>query len=162
MDDSDEDTEDTVIDQKSEKILTDPIENDTSSTKILSVKNEVKELNVPSSTLLNFVPPKGIFANLNFEDICDTSLKKNENENNSTVREVDSVSNLYGPLVPEFRKISKMNSVNIKRIENTSSEDEWVEKTESYNKESSSKNKHSKHKKQKHKHKSKKKSHKHK
>jgi hypothetical protein len=158
LDDSDEDT---VNDDKSEKISMDPIEN-TCSNETLSVKTEVKELNVPSSTPLNIIPPKGIFANLNFDDLFDTSHKKNENgnENKVTINEIDNINNLYGPLKPESRKISKMNSVNIKKIENTSSEDEWVEKPESFSKESSLKKKHSKHKK--HKHKSKKKSHKHK
>lgn len=149
LDDSDEDT---VIDLKSENISTDPNENNTCSTEVLSAKNEVKELNVPSTIPFNIFPPKGIFANLNFDDLFDTSHKNNEN---------GSINNSYGPSMPESKNL-KINPVNIKRFENTSSEDEWVEKTESCNKEPSHKNKHSKHKKHKHKHKSKKKSHKHK
>lgn len=158
LDNSDDDT---LTDIKSEKNSTDPNENDICTTEVLSVKKEIKKLDVPRP--YNIFPPKGIFANLNFEDLFDNSPKNNENRSGhkAVKTDIDNINNSYGPLMPESKNF-RMNPVNIKLIENASSEDEWVEKTESVSKESSHKHKHSKHKKHKHKHKLKKKSHKHK
>ncbi|XP_050528379.1 uncharacterized protein LOC126898425 [Daktulosphaira vitifoliae] len=100
-------------------------------------------------------PPKGIFANLNFEELFDNKSNSNiENKNKSDKVLVDDKP-LYGPSVlPIVRNVSVVRSV-VKT--QSSSDEEWIEKTEIKSKKSS--HKHNKHKK---KHKNKKKSHKHK
>lgn len=117
-----------------------------------------------SATHFNLFPPRGIFANLNFEDLFDSSNKNGgkKTDNLGNKSQNDNKDKLYGPSMPECKNLNVISSININNIENTLSDDEWVEKSE-LPKNGSSHNKHSKHKKHKHKHKSKKKSsHKHK
>lgn len=127
-------------------------------TKISPVKNEVLESNVASTTPFNLFPPKGIFANLNFDDLFNSpNNSRIENKTSQSDKiQTNSINKLYGPLLPECLS-SKTKSVKVHSIDSEFMEDEWVEKTESPKKESSHKNKHKKHK---HKKKSKKKSHK--
>lgn len=126
----------------------------------MPINKEIVKSSVQISTTFNLFPPKGIFANLDFGDLFDTSNRNNENKTAcSSKYPMDNINKSYGPLLPEQLEL-KPSLVNIKSVENSLVEDEWVEKSESHNNISNHKNKHSKHKK--HKHKSKKKSHKHK
>lgn len=132
------------------------------SNEIVSEKKESTEPKPSSTTHLNLFPPKGIFANLNFDDL----FKPNKSTANETEKKIgdnkNKINNLpksYGPFLPEYEKLTTT-YVKIKGIDKTFEEDEWVEKSEVYSSESSHKNKHSKHSKHKKHKKSKKKSHK--
>lgn len=166
MDDSEEEEE--ILSEekpfKSEGIPTTSIENNNKQAKKSSSIVEKVEPIVTKTKPFNLFPPRGIFANLNLDDLFDTPNKINDNSNEHKTsqihsNEIDKLNMLYGPSLPENKKTSS-SSISIKSIVNNFAEDEWVEKSESSNNESSHKNKHSKHKKSKHKHKSKKKSHK--
>lgn len=148
---------------KNENIPRNSNEKDVCSTEISSVKKETVESNVQSAKPFNMFPPKGIFANLNFDDLFNSPDNNTTNKNNiSSKNETDNINKQYGPLLPEKNNI-QFRSINLKNIKSVSSDDEWVEKIElSTKKETSHKKKHSKSKKSKHKKKSKKKSHKHK
>jgi len=166
LDDSDDETLTVQNSLKTEEISTNSNEKEIRSTNISIKKENIVESSVQSSTTFNLFPPKGIFANLNFGDLFDTPNKSNKigNENKnaySSKNHTVDINKSYGPLLPEKNDLNS-SFVNIKSIENSFVEDDWVEKSESPNNISNSKNKHSKHKKHKHKHKSKKKSHKHK
>lgn len=134
-------------------------EKNTSSIKQSSPKLKTSE-NVPNNTPFNLFPPQGIFANLNFDELFDTSKNDKQNKVGFTNKnQNNNVNTLYGPSLPELNKNITTNSICINSIQNTLVEDEWIEKPELSNDLiSSHKKKHSK----KHKHKSKKKSHKHK
>lgn len=158
LDDSDDETLIVQSSLKSEEVSTNSNEKELHSTNISIKKENKAESSAQSSTTFNLFPPRGIFANLDFDILFDTPNKNNKNENeHSTINQTNNTNKLYGPLLPENLSSS---SVNIK-IENSFADDDWVEKSESPTNVSSNKNKHSKHKKHKHKHKSKKKSHKH-
>lgn len=148
---------------KNEDIPKNSNEKDVCSTESPSVKKETVESNVQSAKPFNLFPPKGIFANLNFDDLFNSPDNNTTNKNKiSSKNETDNINKEYGPLLPEQNNI-QFTSIDLKNIKNTSSDDEWVEKIElSTKKETSHKKKHSKNKKSKHKKKSKKKSHKHK
>lgn len=166
MDDSDE--EEILSEEKpfkSDGIKSTSIENNNKPTETSSLVVEKLEPSVSKPKPFNLFPPRGIFANLNLDDLFDVPNKTSDNSNEHKTsqihsNEIDKLNKLYGPSLPENKKIST-SSISIKSIVNNFAEDEWVEKSESTNNESSHKNKHSKHKKSKHKHKSKKKSHKH-
>ncbi|CAI6355301.1 unnamed protein product [Macrosiphum euphorbiae] len=166
LDDSDDETLTVQNSLKSEEVSTNANEKEVRLTNISIKKENIVESSVQSSTTFNLFPPKGIFANLNFGDLFDTPNKSNkignENKNaHSSKNHTVDINKSYGPLLPEQNDLNS-SFVNIKSIENSFVEDDWVEKSESPNNISNNKNKHSKHKKHKHKHKSKKKSHKHK
>lgn len=166
MDDSDDETLTVQNALKSEETSSNSNSKEIRLTNISIKKENIVESSVPSSTTFNLFPPKGIFANLDFGDLFDTPNKSNkiENENknaHTSKSHTVGINKLYGPLLPEQNDLNS-SFVNIKSIENSFVEDDWVEKSESPKNISNNKNKHSKHKKHKHKHKSKKKSHKHK
>lgn len=148
---------------KNEDIPRNSNQKDVCSTEIPSVKKETVESNVQSAKPFNLFPPKGIFANLNFDELFNSPDNNTTNKNKiSSKNETDNSNKQYGPLLPEQNNI-QLTSINLKNIKSDSSDDEWVEKTDlSTKKETSHKKKHSKNKKSKHKKKSKKKSHKHK
>lgn len=109
--------------------------------------------NVPDTTIYH-CSPKGIFADLNFDGLFSSKISnepklENEIDNNQT----DNINNIYGPL-PENKPLH-VNPVIFNPIENTSTDDEWTEKSPCTDHKSNKK----KHKKHKHK-KKKKKSHK--
>lgn len=133
MDDSDENF--------SENKLPDINMKDDHSKEILSSNKETAK----SGTL-----PKGIFTNLNFDNLFNSPV------NNCCITQTDNENKLYGPILPEYKSLN-VSSVNVKSIENSSSGDEWIEKTQSSKEVASRQNKHKKHKKHK-----KKKSHKYK
>lgn len=161
LDDSDDETLIVQSSLKSEEVSTNSNEKELHSTNISIKKENIVESSAQSSTTFNLFPPKGIFANLDFDNLFDTPNINNKNENeHSSTNQTNNTNKLYGPLLPEQCNLNS-SSVNIK-IENSFADDDWVEKSESPTNISSNKNKHSKHKKHKHKHKSKKKSHKHK
>lgn len=116
--------------------------------------------NVSNTTPFNLFPPQGIFANLNFDELFDTSKNEKQNKVGCTNKNLnDNLNTSYGPSLPELNKNIITNSISVNSIQNTFVEDEWIEKPELSNDfKSSHKKKHLK----KHKHKSKKKSHKHK
>jgi len=122
------------------------------------MQKETIKPNVSSTKHFNIFPSKGIFANLNFDELFNTPITDNADKN-----EISQVNknHLYGPLLPEKINL-KTNTVNPKMFQETFSDDEWVEKVESPKRKTSHSKKHSKHKKSKSKSKSKKKSHKHK
>lgn len=99
-------------------------------------------------------PPKGIFANLKFDDLLSQN-KNNDNKIDYINKNQTSshINKTYGPSLPENKNIRGV-SVNISSIETSFTEDEWVEKSESLKIKTSHKNKHKKHKKNKHKKKS--------
>lgn len=119
-------------------------EKDDHATNILS--------NAPNTTM-HFCPPRGIFANLNFDELF-SSKKNDEPEigNITAKNQTNNINKLYGPLLEH--KPLFLNPVTFNPVENMSIDDEWTEKSPSSNHVSN----HKKHKK--HKHKKKKKSHK--
>lgn len=161
LDSSDEETPEVQESLKNEEIPKNSNENDVYSTEISSVKEETVESNVQSAKPFNIFPPKGIFANLNFDELFNSPDNDTTNKNKiSSNNETHNINKPYGPLLPEKNNV-QFSAINLKNIESASSDDEWVEKMElSTKKETSHKKKHSK--KSKHKKKSKKKSHKHK
>lgn len=138
--------------------------NDQKQINLNEISSEKKE-STSNTTHFNLFPPKGIFANLNFDELFTPNKHIANQSENSIVsgnkNQINNKTKSYGPFLPEYEKLTttyvKIKGTEIKTLE----EDEWVEKEESCNNESSHKNKHSKHKKHKKKHKSKKKSHKH-
>lgn len=166
LDDSDDETLIVQNSLKDEKLSTNSDKKELHLTDISIKKENIVESNVQSSTTFNLFPPKGIFANLDFGDLFNTPNKNNkiENENknvHSSKNQTDDINKSYGPFLPEQNDLNSR-LVNIKSIEDSFVDDDWVEKSEPDKNISNNKNKHSKHKKHKHKHKSKKKSHKHK
>lgn len=135
---------------------------DSSDDDILSEKNIVHSPEISSSNkepLPNIKPstichPKGIFANLKFDDLL-TPNKKNDNESDYINKNQTSshIKKTYGPSLPEDKNLSRI-SIDISNTVTPFEDDEWVEKSESSNNESSHKNKRKKHKKNKHKKKS--------
>lgn len=163
LDDSDDDT-DIQEPLKINNIPNNSNNRDINSSNVVPENKEKLKPNVSNTAPFNLFPPKGIFANLNFEDLFDSSDKTNENEKKITP--VNNIQkDIYGPFMPEHKIENASNAATVKsisKVESTFMEDEWVEKSELSNDKLSHKNKHSKSKKHKHKHKSKKKSHKHK
>lgn len=149
---------------KKEEEPTSSNNDDTCATEISSEHKETAKSSVSSTAPLNIFPAKGIFANLNFDELFDTP-KTNSSDKN-TISQVNdnqfnSTHKFYGPFLPEQNNL-KASSVNPIIVPDTFSDDEWVEKVESPNRKINHSKKHSKHKKSKSKRKSTKKSRKHK
>jgi len=134
--------------------LDDSDENNFSENKLPDINMEddhPKEiLSLNKETAKPGILPKGIFTNLNFDNLFNSPV------NDYCITQTDNENKLYGPLLPEDKSLN-VSSVNVRSIENSLSGDEWIEKTQSSKEIASRQNKHKKHKKHK-----KKKSHKYK